>query len=343
METVKQYFDYMEILFGCGIPSITLEGTPDDWKLLREKTQKLGEFGVKQWTDKLDPILAEFVLASEGKPNLDFWWNMAMKGRPKDFHLKAGGGCLPTYGPTPFNGWFLEFIPFDLHTERPDKIPYGHELPPLMTSVPIIQYVEDEMGNCMKISGLEMRAGIVGLKQDKETMALRPEIGWLVREDPTMDFDTNDVLNKAQQAKAMGDDDVVIKQEIKKHKRTITASKSFASVSGTKPKAGYVITGVVQDAEGPMMMVNVTERDDMDRIVAHAVTDIEGQFAFKLVNPDDQLEVTYVGYERVRTGITGTEFTITLVEQEDLPQVDFTSDPGFETKGLPIPLREVEP
>ena len=48
------------------------------------------------------------------------------------------------------------------------------------------------------------------LKQDKETMALRPEIGWLVREDPTMDFDTNDVLNKAQQAKAMGDDDVVI-------------------------------------------------------------------------------------------------------------------------------------
>lgn len=344
METVKQYFDYMEILLGCGIPSITLEGTPDDWKLLREKTQKLGEFGVKKWTDKLDPILAEFVLASEGKPNLDFWWNMAMKGRPKDFHLKAGGGCLPTYGPTPFNGWFLEFIPFDLHTERPDKIPYGHELPPLMTSVPIIQYVEDETGNCMKISGLEMRAGIVGLKQDKETMALRPEIGWLVREDPTMDFDTNDVLNKAQQAKAMGDDDVVIKQEIKKHKRTITASKSFASVSGTKPKKGDVITGVVQDAEGPMMMVNVTERDDMDRIVAHSITDIEGIFAFRVVNPDDQLEVTYVGYERVRTSITGTEFTITLVEQEDLPQVDFTSDPGIKTtKGLPIPLREVEP
>ena len=75
-----------------------------------------------------------------------------------------------------------------------------------------------------------------------------------------------------------------------------------------------------------------------------AVTDIEGQFAFKLVNPDDQLEVTYVGYERVRTSITGTEFTITLVEQEDLPQVDFTSDPGIKTTtGLPIPLREVEP
>ena len=73
METVKQYFDFMEFLAGCGIPSVTLEGTPKDWRLLREKTQKLGEFGVKEWTDKLDPILEEFVLASEGKPNNKFW------------------------------------------------------------------------------------------------------------------------------------------------------------------------------------------------------------------------------------------------------------------------------
>ena len=216
MDAVKEYFDYLELLQGCGIPSVTLEGTPDDWRLLREKTRKLGEFGVKKWTDKLDPILAEFVLASEGKPNLKFWWNMAIKGRPVDFHLKAGGGCLPAYGPTPFDGWFLEFIPFDNRGERPEKIAYGHELPPLMTSVPIIQFVEDDFGNCIGINTLELRGGIVGLAQDTATMALRPEIGWLVRNDPTIEFDEEDLRNKTQLAKSMGDGDVVIKQAIKK-------------------------------------------------------------------------------------------------------------------------------
>ena len=216
METVKPYFDFMEMLLGCGIPSVTLEGTPDDWKLLREKTRKLGEFGVKEWTDKLDPILEEFVFASEGKPNLKFWWNMAIKGRPLNFHLQAGGGCLPSYGPTPFDGWFLEFIPFDEWGELPDRIPYGHKLPPLMTSVPIIQLVEDDFGSCIGINALELRGGIVGLAQDTATMALRPEIGWLVRNDPTIEFDEDDVRNKARQAKEMGDGDAVIKQGIKK-------------------------------------------------------------------------------------------------------------------------------
>ena len=347
METVKQYFDFMEVRQGCGIPSVTLEGTPDDWKLLREKTRKLGEFGVESWTKRLDPILEEFVLAAQGKPNTDFWYDMAMKGRAETFHLKGEATCggKPLYGPTPFDGWFLEFIPFDTRGERPAKIPYGHELPPLMTSVPIIQYTEDEMGNCMGIIGLEMRAGIVGLKQDKETMALRPEIGWLVREDPTFGFDADDVINKAQEAKAMGNDDVVIKQAIQKPERAIsvfiTDSVPSVSVSGKKPKAGNIIFGTVQDEEGPMMMVNVTERNDKDRIVAHAVTDMEGNFSFRVVNPDDRLEITYVGYKKVNTDITGSEFTITLVAEEDLPMIDIRTDPGAaRPTGLPIPLRE---
>ena len=63
---------------------------------------------------------------------------------------------------------------------------------------------------------MELRGGIVGLAQDTATMALRPEIGWLVRNDPTIEFDEEDVRAKAQQAKEMGDGDAVIKQGIKK-------------------------------------------------------------------------------------------------------------------------------
>ena len=248
METVKPYFDYLEGLVGCGIPSVTLEGTPADWELLREKTRKLGEFGVKAWTDKLDPILEQFVNASEGNPNLDFWWNMAIKGRPWNFHLRGEGVCFgPSNGPTKFDGWFLEFIPFDEWGERPDKIPYGHKLPPLMTSVPIIQYVEDDFGNCMGINALELRGGIVGLAQDTATKALRPEIGWLVRNDPTIEFDEDDVRAKAQQAKAMGDGDAVIKQGINK------PAKQQETI-GSRPK--YQTTPLVFDSrvEEPLFL-----------------------------------------------------------------------------------------
>lgn len=220
MDAVKPYFDYLEFLVGCGIPSVTLEGTPDDWKLLREKTRRLGEFGVSEWTDRLDPILEQFVAASEGMPDAEFWWNMAIKGRPRNFHLlETGGGCgigLPAGEPTKFDGWFLEFIPFDANWSRPQKIAYDHNLIPLMTSVPIIQYVDDGAGNCLGINALELRAGIVGLSQNNETMALRPEVGWLVRNDSSIEFDEEDVCSKVAHARSMGGDDVVIKQAIKR-------------------------------------------------------------------------------------------------------------------------------
>ena len=347
MDAVKQYFDYMEMLIGCGIPSVTLEGTPEDWKLLRTKTQELGKYGVKSWTDRLDGILEEFVKASEGNPNPKFWFEMAVKGRPKDFHLKGDGGCLPLYGPTPFDGWFLEFIPFDTWGERPWKIPYGHELPPLMTSVPIIQYVEDLNGECIGVNGLELRAGIVGLSQDNETKALRPEIGWLVRMDPSLDFDEADVRDKAQQVKAMGDGDAVLKQAVKRTRKESNAAAKESSkivAYGVKPVAGDVVFGVVQDADGPMMMVNVTERDAENRIVAHSVTDIEGKFSFRLVDPDDTISVSYVGYYSAESSIDGSSIEVTLVEQTDLlPVVILKDNLNNETdgNGFPIPLREV--
>lgn len=307
MDAVKPYFEYVEHLSGCGIPSVTLEGTPDDWKLLRKKTRELGNYGVKEWTDRLDPILKEFVAASEGKPNVEFWWNMAIKGRPLDFHLKSEG-CIPLYDGTKFDGWFLEFIPFDLSGERPEKIAYGHDLPTVMTSVPVTQHIEDGLGNIIQTNYLEVRAGIVGLTQDVETKTLRPEIGWLVK---------------------LQYNGMAIPQRDTSSANTIRADKPDETkvvVSGRKPSAGDIITGIVLDKEGPMIMVNVCERDPSDRIVAHCVTDMEGNFSLKLVNPDHCLEISYVGYRTVRTPIAGTHFEITMSERDDLPKVEIVSD-----------------
>lgn len=102
--------------------------------------------------------------------------------------------------------------------------------------------------------------------------------------------------------------------------------KSAVVVSGTKPQAGDIISGTICDENGPMQLVNITERDSLYRIVAHAVSDVNGKFAFKLVNPANRLSVTYVGYGEAITAITGTSFDVTMVELPDLPVVDLSSD-----------------
>lgn len=108
----------------------------------------------------------------------------------------------------------------------------------------------------------------------------------------------------------------------------------------SKPHAGDTITGIVCDSLGPMMMVNVTERDSSDLVVAHSVTDYWGYFSFRLVNPDDRIRVSYVGYETVNIPIDTTFIEIKMKEQDDLPPVEITTDPGYKTTGIPIPIRD---
>lgn len=110
----------------------------------------------------------------------------------------------------------------------------------------------------------------------------------------------------------------------------------------SKPHAGDTISGIVCDSLGPMMMVNVTERDSSDLVVAHSVTDFWGYFSFRLVNPDDRIRVSYVGYETVNIPIDTAFIEIKMKEQDDLPPVEITTDPGYKTTGIPIPLRDIQ-
>jgi TonB-linked SusC/RagA family outer membrane protein len=105
-------------------------------------------------------------------------------------------------------------------------------------------------------------------------------------------------------------------------------------------RAGDIISGVVSDSEGPLMMVNVTERDASNRIVASAVTDIEGQFSFRLVSPNNRIEVSYVGCETVNIPITKTYFEIVLNEITEISEVEVIAE-RIVTSHLPIPEREM--
>ena len=116
---------------------------------------------------------------------------------------------------------------------------------------------------------------------------------------------------------------------MKKHIVVLVVLLQAVSVSllaQSKPKAGDIISGIVSDSDGPMMMVNVVERDSANRIVAHSLTDMEGNFSFRLVNPDHKIEVSYVGYETVSVPIDTTYFEIKMKEQDDMPQVGNTPE-----------------
>ena len=82
-------------------------------------------------------------------------------------------------------------------------------------------------------------------------------------------------------------------------------------------QAGDIISGVVSDSVGPLLMVNVIEKDAQDRIVAHATTDVGGNFAFKLVNPGDRIEFSYMGFEPFDTVISADYYEVRLRENEE--------------------------
>ena len=124
METMKSYFDYVVHYIACGIPSVTLTGTPQDWQKVLEKTQQLQKYAVGPWTKRLVPILTEFVKASEGKADQAFWQDMVKKHRVDKL---AGGGC-DFREPTKLDGWILKFFP-DENGQTPDQVPHTHKMP----------------------------------------------------------------------------------------------------------------------------------------------------------------------------------------------------------------------
>ena len=59
-----------------------------------------------------------------------------------------------------------------------------------------------------------------------------------------------------------------------------------------------VISGMVSDDMGPIMMANVVEKDANNRIVSASQTDMMGNFSMEVKNPKNKLEITYVGCKK---------------------------------------------
>ena len=90
---------------------------------------------------------------------------------------------------------------------------------------------------------------------------------------------------------------------------------------GDDVKPGDMISGCVTDDKNmPLMMVNIFEKDEFGRIVAHAVSDLNGDFVFKLVNPQHKLTVSCPGFATQTLDIKDKEVNVTLKHNAKLDE-----------------------
>lgn len=191
MEGMKSYFEFIVLMSGCGIPEITLEGTPEDWQKVFEKTEQLRKYKLDWWIDELSPVLKEFVKASKGNVNKHFWQTMFR------YHTQKRYGA-----PNIIDGWIVKFYPYDKDGKRNNlkKIIGTDKLPKEIVKVDLTHIELKENGTTIK-TPLELWAGFVGLQQNSITYALKPEIGWMIRK---KDIDNKGLVDRLNSEGSFG-------------------------------------------------------------------------------------------------------------------------------------------
>ena len=170
-------FDTWQI---CGFPSITLEGTLDDWCLLQSKLANFGKLGLGWWAKKLKPLMHEFVSSIRGNPDRGFWEKMVYKDPP--FQCNASEVV---------NGWISILFPYGA---RYGDCPQRQKLDG-SDNLDIIDYplglgsVSMASKNASKV---HLYAGFLGVEQ-REDFSLRPMTGWAVRRQSSFECILDDV------------------------------------------------------------------------------------------------------------------------------------------------------
>ena len=91
------------------------------------------------------------------------------------------------------------------------------------------------------------------------------------------------------------------------------AKKEAAPKAADDVKPGDVIKGTVKGHEGQALQkATVVETDEYGRIVATGITDSNGNFSLKVVNPKHKVRVSYVGYKSASLNINGNTYNVKL-------------------------------
>lgn len=176
MKSMEHYFEYEYDVPICGIPSITLKGTPEDWQRVLEKAKKLSQYGLDGWVKELEPILTEFVYAAQGHPNQRFWQSIVKKIREDELRAAGGGGgCGDETEPTLLDGWFLKLFP-DCDGKTYDFVEYGTSS--VESEIVRVEFKYNLLG--LASFPMELWAGFIATEVDTTARMLTPKIGWMV-------------------------------------------------------------------------------------------------------------------------------------------------------------------
>jgi len=173
MSAMRHYFEYI-LVTRCGIPRITLLGTPEDWLAIKRRAEVLAEYGLEHWVSELAPILAEMCAAAAGSPDRTMWQSFYK------YESRSGGDSV--------TGWINVLFPYlrqqgsellvanpfltawRRHGPTPAAFPGGMSIAP---------FTWDYLGTKL---AMEFAAGFVAVSQDPASLGVRPAIGWAVRD-----------------------------------------------------------------------------------------------------------------------------------------------------------------
>lgn len=169
MDTFSDLFNF-HVFSRCGIPSITLQGTPADWRSILERTRRLGSYDLDWWLEPLIPILEGLVRTSEGQIDREFWTS---------FYKKDGhsGGPYVT-------GWLKNFFPYYEHYDgtlkRNPSFSDENEKITIRQGGTGRSFVPFKWECREVVYDMYFVAGFMSISQNPETKAIKPEIGWAI-------------------------------------------------------------------------------------------------------------------------------------------------------------------
>jgi Domain of unknown function (DUF4419) len=97
LDAYSPFFSYWMSCI-CGIPEITLLGTPDDWRRIRERVDVIAELDLEWWCKSLRPIADGFARTAAGNVDRAFWQRIY---NPAD-----------AYGGASITGWITRLYPY---------------------------------------------------------------------------------------------------------------------------------------------------------------------------------------------------------------------------------------
>jgi Domain of unknown function (DUF4419) len=202
LDVLQPYFSY-NVVGVCGIPSITLEGTPADWRKLREKVELLAPFDLEWWLCELRLICDQFARAAAGDIDREHWCRL--------YKIRA------VYALKVINGWLGHLFPYTKNFENGTYSCRNVLLDPaVQAEIQKLEVEDKQVGRQQRMRfdapgitaeslprglsqvpftlsdthgkrAMELIAGPIVVTQAEETGALRPTLGWAVSESPPIE------------------------------------------------------------------------------------------------------------------------------------------------------------